>query len=175
LIAHFFNSFLLGSVGGDVLKAYYVARETHHKKTEAIITVVVDRIIGLFSMLILACIMMLLNTELLVTLNNKLKAVIWLILGMTGGCASQRVGLTERRGRGVARVATFPGIGARGVDQVHDARADLGAGIPSHHRIRRGCVRRQRDGQQRGEAAQVGHSGQSMRESRHVMSLHVAP
>lgn len=87
LIGHFFNSFLLGSVGGDLLKAYYVARETRHKKTEAVVTVVVDRIIGLFSMLILACAMLLPNSDLLAVLNPKLKPVIWLILAMTGGCA----------------------------------------------------------------------------------------
>jgi glycosyltransferase 2 family protein len=87
LIGHFFNSFLLGSVGGDVLKAYYVARETHHKKTEAVVTVAVDRIIGLFSMLILACAMMLPARDFLAVMNPKLKPVIWLILAMTGGCA----------------------------------------------------------------------------------------
>ncbi len=86
-IAHFFNSFLLGSVGGDLLKAYYVARETHHKKTEAVVTVAVDRIIGLFSMLLLACMMMLLNFNLLSALDAKLKLVIWIILAMTAGCA----------------------------------------------------------------------------------------
>jgi glycosyltransferase 2 family protein len=87
LIGHFFNSFLLGSVGGDLLKAYYVARETHHKKTEAVVTVAVDRIIGLFSMLILACAMMLATRPLLAVMNPKLKPVIWLVLAMTGGCA----------------------------------------------------------------------------------------
>jgi uncharacterized protein (TIRG00374 family) len=86
IIAHFFNSFLLGSVGGDLLKAYYAARETHHKKTEAVVTVAVDRVIGLFSLLLVACIMLLLNRELVAVLNTKLKAVIWLILAMTAGC-----------------------------------------------------------------------------------------
>ncbi|MGZ8899547.1 MAG: lysylphosphatidylglycerol synthase transmembrane domain-containing protein [Limisphaerales bacterium] len=87
IVGHFFNSFLLGSIGGDVLKAYYVARETHHKKTEAVVTVVVDRIIGLFSMLILACAMMLPARDFLSVMNPKLQPVIWLILAMTGGCA----------------------------------------------------------------------------------------
>lgn len=87
LIGHFFNSFLLGSIGGDVLKAYYVARETHQKKTEAVVTVAVDRIIGLFSMLLLACVMMVLNRDLIGALKSNLKPVIWLILAMTGGCA----------------------------------------------------------------------------------------
>ena len=87
LIAHFFNSFLLGSVGGDVLKAYYVARQTHHKKTEAVVTVAADRIVGLFSMLLLACVMMILARDYLALMKAELKPVIWLILAMTGGCA----------------------------------------------------------------------------------------
>jgi uncharacterized protein (TIRG00374 family) len=87
LIAHFFNSFLLGSVGGDLLKAFYVARETHHKKTEAVVTVLADRVVGLFSMLLLACLLMLPNSELLFS-SPKLKTVAWLILAMTGGCAA---------------------------------------------------------------------------------------
>ena len=61
LVAHFFNSFLLGTAGGDVMKAYYAARETHHKKTEAVVTVFVDRLLGLWSMLLFAAIMMIPN------------------------------------------------------------------------------------------------------------------
>jgi uncharacterized protein (TIRG00374 family) len=84
LIAHFFNSFLLGSVGGDVLKAYYVARETHHKKTEAVVTVLVDRIIGLFSLLVVGCVMLPPNWELMST--PRLRAVVGIVLAMTVGC-----------------------------------------------------------------------------------------
>jgi hypothetical protein len=61
LVAQFFNSFLLGSTGGDLIKAYYAARETHHKKTEAVTTVFVDRLVGLWAMLLFAGIMMLPN------------------------------------------------------------------------------------------------------------------
>jgi uncharacterized protein (TIRG00374 family) len=86
LIAHFFNSFLLGSVGGDLLKAYYVARETHHKKTEAVVTVLADRVVGLFSMLLLACILIIPNLTLLFS-TPRLKTVVWLILAMTLACA----------------------------------------------------------------------------------------
>lgn len=57
LVAHFFNSFLLGTAGGDVMKAYCAARETHHKKTEAVVTVFVDRVIGLWAMLLFATLM----------------------------------------------------------------------------------------------------------------------
>jgi uncharacterized protein (TIRG00374 family) len=58
LVAQFFNSFLLGSTGGDLIKAYYAARETHHKKTEAVTTVFVDRLVGLWAMLLFASLMM---------------------------------------------------------------------------------------------------------------------
>jgi glycosyltransferase 2 family protein len=64
LVAHFFNSFLLGTAGGDVMKAYYAARETHHKKTEAVVTVFVDRLIGLWAMLLFASLMILPNFHL---------------------------------------------------------------------------------------------------------------
>lgn len=61
LIAHFFNSFLLGSTGGDLLKAYYAARVTHHLKTEAVTSVLLDRVLGLFAMLAFAAVLLLWN------------------------------------------------------------------------------------------------------------------
>lgn len=87
LVAHFFNSFLLGSTGGDLLKAYYAARETHHKKTEAVVTVFVDRLLGLFAMLLFACLMMVPNLNLLAT-HRRLAALALFILFMMAGCAS---------------------------------------------------------------------------------------
>lgn len=54
----FFNAFMLGATGGDVIKAWYAAHETHHKKAEAVVTVVVDRIIGMFALLLVALVAM---------------------------------------------------------------------------------------------------------------------
>jgi glycosyltransferase 2 family protein len=85
LISHFFNSFLLGSSGGDLIKAYYAARETHHQKPEAILTVVVDRIIGLFAMLVFACLMMVPNWH-LVWSYRRLLAVAGVIVLMLMAC-----------------------------------------------------------------------------------------
>jgi uncharacterized protein (TIRG00374 family) len=85
LVAQFFNSFLLGSTGGDLLKAYYAARETHHKKAEAVTTVFVDRLIGLASMLLFASVMMGPNLSLLRD-HERLGAVAAFILLMTIGC-----------------------------------------------------------------------------------------
>jgi uncharacterized protein (TIRG00374 family) len=57
-IGAFWNAFALGTTGGDVVKAWYVAHETHHKKAEAIATVVVDRLIGLLVLFVIALVMM---------------------------------------------------------------------------------------------------------------------
>jgi uncharacterized protein (TIRG00374 family) len=83
LVAQFFNSFLLGSTGGDLIKAYYAARETHHLKTEAVTTVFVDRLVGLWAMLFFAGVMMLPNLDLIRHhVDFALPCV--LILGMLG-------------------------------------------------------------------------------------------
>lgn len=49
----FYNNFMPGSVGGDLVRAWYVTRHTE-KRFEAALSVFVDRIIGLFSTLIIA-------------------------------------------------------------------------------------------------------------------------
>ena len=54
MIGLFFNNFMLGATGGDLVKAYYVAKETHHKKTEAMTTVFIDRIVGMFALICIA-------------------------------------------------------------------------------------------------------------------------
>jgi uncharacterized protein (TIRG00374 family) len=81
-VAHFFNSFLLGSTGGDLMKAFYAARETHHKKTEAVTTVFVDRLIGLWAMLLFAGLMMIPNAKLLLQGDRVTKLAGLLTMGM---------------------------------------------------------------------------------------------
>jgi glycosyltransferase 2 family protein len=50
---NFFNFALPGTTGGDVYKAYYLAKYTH-RKTEVVTTVFLDRAIGLLGVVILA-------------------------------------------------------------------------------------------------------------------------
>ncbi len=85
LVAHFFNSVLLGSAGGDVIRAIYAARETHHKKTEAVITVFMDRILGLWTLLLFGCVMMVPNLPLL-KIHSKLQLCCWVVVGITVAC-----------------------------------------------------------------------------------------
>lgn len=52
-IGIFFNNVMLGATGGDVVKAWYVARESK-ERTRPVVSVFVDRIIGLMSLALLA-------------------------------------------------------------------------------------------------------------------------
>lgn len=56
-IGYFFNTVMPGSVGGDLVKAFYVARDLPGKRVEAISTIALDRLIGLQAMLTLASVM----------------------------------------------------------------------------------------------------------------------
>jgi glycosyltransferase 2 family protein len=50
LIGAFFNLFLLGATGGDIVKIYYAMRETASKKTAAFLSVLVDRMVGMLAL-----------------------------------------------------------------------------------------------------------------------------
>jgi len=52
-IGLFYNNVMPGSVGGDVLKAWYVAKHTH-RRLEGALSVLVDRVVGLTGMLLMA-------------------------------------------------------------------------------------------------------------------------
>src|SRR5262249_17571208 len=52
LVGYFFNTFLPGSVGGDLLKAAFIARE-QERRTVAVSTVLIDRGVGLWGLVAL--------------------------------------------------------------------------------------------------------------------------
>jgi uncharacterized membrane protein YbhN (UPF0104 family) len=60
-VGQFFNSFMLGGTGGDVIKATYAAKETHSKKAEAVMTVFLDRLIGMIGLVATTFLMMAFN------------------------------------------------------------------------------------------------------------------
>ena len=53
-IGHFFNAFMFGAVGGDLVKVFFVAKAIPHKRTEAVTTVFIDRLVGLLALVALA-------------------------------------------------------------------------------------------------------------------------
>lgn len=75
-IGLFFNSFMIGPTGGDLIKAYYTARETNHKKTEAVTTIFIDRVIGLLVMALMVGGMILLRWNFYMS-NATTRAFAW--------------------------------------------------------------------------------------------------
>lgn len=57
LIGVFFNFFIPGGTGGDVVKIFYLLKETPGQKSLALLSVLVDRIIGLLGLALLAAIL----------------------------------------------------------------------------------------------------------------------
>ena len=56
MVGAFYNSFMPGSTGGDLIKAYYASKHTTHR-VRAVLSVIVDRVIGLLALMILGGIM----------------------------------------------------------------------------------------------------------------------
>lgn len=52
MVGQFYNSFLPGSTGGDFAKAYLASRQTPHK-IRAVVSVAVDRVIGLLALVVM--------------------------------------------------------------------------------------------------------------------------
>ena len=77
-----------GAVGGDLFKAVFIAREQPGRRTEAVATIVLDRVIGIFALMLLAC-----GAVALLDFQNAGPEVIWLaraaialtVVGLVGG------------------------------------------------------------------------------------------
>jgi glycosyltransferase 2 family protein len=54
MVGLFFNMFLPGLIGGDVMRLYYVFKQTRGRKTQATLSVAMDRLFGLLSIVFLA-------------------------------------------------------------------------------------------------------------------------
>lgn len=83
MIGLFFNTFMPGSVGGDLIKAWYVAGQEPDRRTKAIFTVLVDRVLGLAVIIFYAAFTLLFYTEWLEN-NVQLKMIALAIWGFTG-------------------------------------------------------------------------------------------
>ena len=54
MIGIFFNQLMPGGTGGDVVKIFYLLRETPDKKAEAVLAVLMDRLVGLIGLIFVA-------------------------------------------------------------------------------------------------------------------------
>jgi uncharacterized protein (TIRG00374 family) len=56
MIGVLFNPFMPGGTGGDVAKIFYLLKETPGRKPAAMLAVLMDRLIGLFGLILIACV-----------------------------------------------------------------------------------------------------------------------
>lgn len=53
MVGAFYNAFMPGTTGGDLVKAYYAAKHAPDKRTRAVMSVLVDRAVGLYALVII--------------------------------------------------------------------------------------------------------------------------
>lgn len=76
----FFNAFLLGATGGDVFKAWYAANAAPDKKAVAVLSVAVDRLVGLIGLFVVASAVTLLNLPVLLE-HPETQGLAYLVVG----------------------------------------------------------------------------------------------
>ncbi len=85
MIGMFFNTCLPGAVSGDFVKMVYVSKHAGKRTTEAVLTIMLDRVMGLYGLLIVAASACLLNLPYL--LNPETDRKIQLATAFVGACS----------------------------------------------------------------------------------------
>lgn len=86
-IGQFFNSFLLGAVGGDIIKAVYIQKYAPNQKTHATLSIIMDRVLGLFILLFASLLAMPWQLQHLMR-NGQADSVIFGLLALFGVCGA---------------------------------------------------------------------------------------
>jgi len=100
---NFLNFVALGSTGGDVFKAYYVSTHTD-RKTEAVTTVLLDRAVGMVSLVFFAMAVMLLRPD-----DPKIRPWIPIVALIFAGLVAGVFIAFSRRARALLRVDDWIG------------------------------------------------------------------
>ncbi len=85
MIGNFFNTFMPGSVGGDLIKAWYIAGREPQKRTRAIFSVLIDRVLGLTVIICYSAVTLLFLTQGLQK-NPQLKLITLVVWIFSGSC-----------------------------------------------------------------------------------------
>ena len=83
LIGMFYNQFLPGGTGGDIMKSYYLLKETPDKKAGALLAVVFDRFIGLVALVAITGMLIGLRYDFL-SQTTETRNLLWLLLFLLG-------------------------------------------------------------------------------------------
>jgi uncharacterized protein (TIRG00374 family) len=83
MIGVFFNQFLPGGTGGDIVKSYLLVKETPGKITGALLAVMFDRIIGLVAIISITGVLIGLRYDFLAQ-TPETRGLLWVLLGVLG-------------------------------------------------------------------------------------------
>lgn len=93
MIGMFFNLFLLGATGGDVVKIFYAMREAGQEKAAAFLSVVLDRVMGLLALSLVSTAVVIWKFKILMSTSDAkvMLAIIALVLGGSLGVVAAAV------------------------------------------------------------------------------------
>jgi uncharacterized protein (TIRG00374 family) len=118
LVALFFNSFLPGATGGDAMRVYYASRLLRGEVTRLVAAVIVDRLIGLATLLSFGYVAFLLRPGIAARFPALQELLYWLPLVLSAGLAACLVALLVPRrtlprfaAATVERASSMPVIG----------------------------------------------------------------
>src|SRR5213594_5058816 len=83
LIGMFYNQFLPGGTGGDIIKSYLLLKETTDKKAGALLAVVFDRLIGLVALVAITVTLVSLRFDIL-SQSPETRRLLWILLFLLG-------------------------------------------------------------------------------------------
>ena len=83
LIGMFYNQFLPGGTGGDIIKSYYLLKETPDRKAGALLAVVFDRLIGLVALIAISGTLIGLRYDFL-SQTPETRQLLWILLVVLG-------------------------------------------------------------------------------------------
>ncbi|HEX4652775.1 MAG TPA: lysylphosphatidylglycerol synthase transmembrane domain-containing protein [Candidatus Udaeobacter sp.] len=82
-IGMFYNQFLPGGTGGDIMKSYYLLKETPDKKAGALLAVVFDRFIGLVALVAITAVLISFRYDFL-SQKPEARNLLWILLILLG-------------------------------------------------------------------------------------------
>src|SRR5213082_2562439 len=82
-IGMFYNQFLPGGTGGDIVKSYLLLKETPDKKAGALLAVVFDRLIGLVALVAITVTLVSLRFDIL-SQSPETRRLLWILLFLLG-------------------------------------------------------------------------------------------
>ncbi|MCB0412834.1 MAG: flippase-like domain-containing protein [Bdellovibrionales bacterium] len=129
LMGIFFNFALPSSIGGDVVKAYYVVKENPHQRMKAATTVIVDRVFGLIIMMAISVVSVIVYWDFVFSHPELSQAATLLILGLLGAIVFLLIAFSKkvRRLNGIIQyIHKIPKLGGF-YDALHSYGSDWGA------------------------------------------------